>query len=210
MNTPGSFVTSHHPPASGADAAPVLLLLHGTGGDENSLVRPASVLAPGAHLLGIRGKVLEHGALRFFPRMGEGVFDARQVTPHVDELAAALPRLLERHGLAGRKVAALGYSNGANMVHLLLALHGRLLDAAVLWRPMVVLTPARLGDLSGVSVLVAAGVSDPYGGVEHARRLEAMLTSAGASVRVSVRQAGHELTPDDMAEAQDFLRESLA
>ena len=44
---------------------PPLLLLHGTGGDENDLIPLAQQLLPGAALLSPRGKVLEHGMPRF-------------------------------------------------------------------------------------------------------------------------------------------------
>ena len=73
-------------PATGPGRPP-LLLLHGTGGDENDLLPLGRALAPGAALLSPRGKVLENGMPRFFRRLAEGVFDEDDVRRRADELA---------------------------------------------------------------------------------------------------------------------------
>src|ERR1051325_9427547 len=52
-----------------------MLLLHGTGDDENDLIQLGQMIAPDAGLLSPRGTVLENGAPRFFKRLAEGVFD---------------------------------------------------------------------------------------------------------------------------------------
>ena len=52
-----------------------LLLLHGTGANEDDLVPLGQQLVPGAAILSPRGKVSEGGAPRFFRRLAEGVFD---------------------------------------------------------------------------------------------------------------------------------------
>ena len=48
-------------PAHPNSAHVTLMLLHGTGGDENWLLSLGNQLCPGAALLGLRGKVLENG-----------------------------------------------------------------------------------------------------------------------------------------------------
>ena len=68
------------------DARP-LLLLHGTGGDENDLMPLGRMIAPAAPLLSLRGKVLENGMPRFFRRFAEGVFDEDDVRRRAQELA---------------------------------------------------------------------------------------------------------------------------
>jgi len=52
-----------------------LLLLHGTGGNEDDLIPIGQMLKSSASLLSPRGKVLENGMPRFFKRLAEGVFD---------------------------------------------------------------------------------------------------------------------------------------
>ena len=47
---------------------PPLLLLHGTGGDENDLLPIAHRVAPGRTILSPRGQVNEQGLTRFFRR----------------------------------------------------------------------------------------------------------------------------------------------
>jgi phospholipase/carboxylesterase len=67
------------------DARP-LLLLHGTGGNENDLVPLGRMIAPTSPLLSPRGKVLENGMPRFFRRLAEGVFDEDDVRRRAQEL----------------------------------------------------------------------------------------------------------------------------
>lgn len=66
-------------PSKDAASVDTLLVLHGTGGDENDLVSLGQTVAPGAAILSPRGNVLENGAPRFFKRLAEGVFDPKEV-----------------------------------------------------------------------------------------------------------------------------------
>src|SRR5271169_3046132 len=89
-----------------------LLLLHGTGGDENDLVPLGRMIAPGAPLLAPRGKVLENGMPRFFRRFAEGAFDEEDVGRRARELADFVEEACGRYAIPSP--IALGYSNGAN------------------------------------------------------------------------------------------------
>lgn len=86
-------------PGNRREAAP-LLLLHGTGGDENDLLPLGQAVAPGASLLSVRGKVLEHGMPRFFRRLAEGVFDEDDVRRRANELADFALKARKRYDLA--------------------------------------------------------------------------------------------------------------
>jgi predicted esterase len=64
-------------PASTRQDQVTLLLLHGTGGNEQDLIPLGRELYPRAAILSPRGKVLESGMPRFFRRLAEGVFDIK-------------------------------------------------------------------------------------------------------------------------------------
>ena len=85
---------------------PVLLLLHGTGGDESDLLPLGEALLPGAARLSPRGKVLENGMPRFFRRLAEGVFDLDDLRKRTDELADFVEAADEAYGLNGRRPIA--------------------------------------------------------------------------------------------------------
>jgi phospholipase/carboxylesterase len=191
-------------PASAADLPP-LLLLHGTGGDENDLIPLGRTLAPGAALLSPRGQVLEHGMPRFFRRLAEGVFDEDDVRRRAVELADFVTQARARYGLA--VPMAIGYSNGANIAAAILLLRPQTLAGAVLLRAMVPLTNPPSADLAGKPVLIASGTQDPIAAPDNAVRLADLLRTAGATVEHRLLPAGHPLTPADVALAGKWLRE---
>src|SRR3712207_5545782 len=82
-----------------AENRPPLLLLHGTGGDENDLLPLGPMVSPGSALLSPRGKVLENGMPRFFRRFAEGVFDEADVTARANELADFVGEARAAYGL---------------------------------------------------------------------------------------------------------------
>src|SRR5579871_6086969 len=108
------FVAAFRPEAA------TLLLLHGTGGDENDLLALGRTLAADAVLLSPRGKVLENGMPRFFRRLAEGVFDQKDLAFQTDELARFVESAAAHYGFDRRRVIAVGYSNGANIAASLL------------------------------------------------------------------------------------------
>ncbi|WP_424812927.1 alpha/beta hydrolase [Roseococcus sp. YIM B11640] len=182
---------------------PPLLLLHGTGGDENDLVPLGRMVAPGSALLSPRGQVLEHGAPRFFRRLEEGVFDHEDVRRRADELAEFVRDAQARHGIAAP--VALGFSNGANIAAALLFRHPGLLAGAALLRAMVPLPEAPEGSLAGTPVLMLSGTMDPIIPLANSRRLAQGLGEAGAAVTARELPLGHGLSQMDVNLAREWL-----
>jgi predicted esterase len=185
-----------------------LLLLHGTGGDQNDLLPLGSSLDPEANLLSPRGKVLENGSPRFFRRFAEGVLDVDDLKARTHELVRFIEAAVELHELDEARITAVGYSNGANIATSTLLLHPKALAAAILLRPMFVYEPDLIPRLDGVPVFIASGRNDVLIDPRDAERLATLLENAGAEVRLALTPAGHQLDRDEIQVARAWLQDS--
>jgi phospholipase/carboxylesterase len=192
-------------PAEDSNSAETLLVLHGTGGDENDLIGIGHAIAPGAAILSPRGNVSENGAPRFFKRLAEGVFDPKEVRSRAEELARFIRAAIAKYDLDAGRIFALGYSNGANIASSVMFIEPRLLQGAILFRPMLVFEPDKKPDLSGSSVLISAGRLDPIVPASSAERLAEQFRSSHADLTLRWQQAGHNLVPSEVREAADWL-----
>jgi phospholipase/carboxylesterase len=191
------------PPAE--SDAPTLLLLHGTGGDENDLLPLARIVVPAAAVLSVRGNVMEHGMPRFFRRLSEGVFDLEDLHRRTAALGEFLVAAGERYQFTPSTLYALGFSNGANIAASLLLSRPAALAGGMLIRAMVPFEPERAPDLSGRAVLLSQGRNDPLVPAPSAQRLAEILESAGADVELAWQPGGHSLTQGDVTVARRWL-----
>ncbi len=182
----------------------VMVLMHGSGGDETTLMSLAAKIAPGATLIGIRGRIVQDGVKRWYRRITATEFDQKDVRSEADALVAFLKATAADLKLDINAATFLGYSNGANLIAAVTQLHPGLVKKAVLLRAMPVLGEAPKVDLSSTKVLTIAGANDqlyfPY-----APKLEQLLRSCGASVDYQVIPAGHDIGDADAQIAADWL-----
>jgi predicted esterase len=183
-----------------------LLLLHGTGGNEDDLIPLARELDPHSAILSPRGKVLENGMPRFFRRFAEGVFDVEDLKFRTNELADFVTSASREYEFDPRTVVAVGYSNGANIAASMLLLRPQVISAAILFRAMVPLVPERLPDLSGKSVLLSEGEFDHIVGTAQAEKLKELLQESGANVTLNWAPSDHSLTQEEIFKARSFLQ----
>jgi predicted esterase len=191
----------------GDDAAPPLLVLHGTGGDEKDLLPLARMISPNSPVLSPRGRVLENGMPRFFRRLAEGVFDLEDLAHRTRELGEFVIAAAEEYGFETTRLIALGYSNGANIAASLLLTRGDVLGGAILMRAMVPFEPQSLPNLTGRHVLLLAGEQDPIIPPASTSRLSELLRSGGADVTLKWYPTGHGLTSLDVRDATAWLAE---
>lgn len=182
-----------------------LLLLHGTGGNEDDLIRLGSEISRFAAILSPRGKILENGAPRFFRRLAEGVFDVKDLKFRTHELADFVKKASELYDFDIRNVVVIGYSNGANIGASLLLLRPEVVSVAILFRPMVPLIPDTCPDLSDKSIFISGGLYDPIVPRRETERLVDLLKKSRANVFVRWEDSGHELGIDEISESSIWL-----
>jgi phospholipase/carboxylesterase len=182
---------------------PPILLLHGTGGDENDLIPFGRLIAPGSAMLAPRGKVMEGGMPRYFRRLAEGVFDENDVRRRANELADFIAGARQAYRLSSP--IAVGFSNGANIAAAVLLLRPETLAGATLLRPMVPLSNPPAADLTGKPVLMISGNMDSIVPAADVAKLAAILLNAGAAVQALTIAAGHGLSQEDVTLTQNWI-----
>ena len=185
--------------------APALLLLHGSGGDEASLLPMGRAIAPGAALLSPRGNALDHTSRRFFAKPGNPSADDEETQLRTAELAAFARAAFSRYQLRP-PIVLIGFSNGANMaLHLLL--HSQIRWAgAILMRGMAADDHSPHNTLHATPVLILSGIQDPIVQTDQAEDLAVQLRNAGAEVTLHWEETGHNLSQGDVLMAFDWAR----
>ena len=181
----------------------LLLTFHGTGGDEHQFHALGRDLAPRAHVVSPRGAVSEGGSLRFFRRTAEGVYDREDLGARVEAMAAFIAGEIAR--TKATRVAALGYSNGANILAFTMMAHPGLVREAALMHPLVPWTPPPSPGLAGARVLLTAGRRDPICPTPLTQALADWLTAQGSAVDLLWHEGGHEIAPAEISALQRFL-----
>jgi phospholipase/carboxylesterase len=184
-----------------AEGRPLVFAFHGTGGTESQFVPLVRELTPGAAIVAPRGDVSEHGALRFFRRLGEGRYDMDDLTRRTASMAefVAVHVAIQRPS----EVIGFGYSNGANILASVIFARPRLFGRAVLMHPLIPWTPEPAAVTT--RVLITAAERDPICPPGVTRALEAWFRAQGAPVETHWHRGGHEIDRSEIAAVARFL-----
>ena len=196
--------------AKGKTVFTTLLLLHGTGGNEEDMIPLGQQIAPEVAILSPRGKVLENGMPRFFRRLAEGVFYMEDLKVRTHELADFVEEASKVYRFDLQRLVAVGYSNGANIAASAVLLRPSILPYVILFRPMMQLVPEPLPNLSSKHVFISAGLHDPIVPDQETKNLFSLLQKAGADVSIIWQNSGHELILEEIRKAKDWLLSVLA
>ena len=189
--------------------SPTFVLLHGSGGNEKTLIDLARKISPDATLLGVRGRIEQDGINRWYRRLTPTSFDQTDIRGEASAFASFLTETAQQNSIDLKKAVFLGYSNGANLIGAVSLLHPGLMRKAVLLRAMPVLEAAPSVDLKAMDILTISGKSDatyfPY-----ATALEKLLKSCGAEVEAQTIEAGHNIGDEDARLVRQWLTAELS
>ena len=185
--------------------APLVVLLHGRGSNEDDIIGLADHLPAGASYAAVRAPIAEGGGFAWFANRGIG-------RPIADSLASTMAWFrawLDDPATGGGPVVIVGFSGGAAFAGgLLLDDPSRYAGAAILYGTLpfdagVPTTPDRL---DGTSVLVIHGDRDTVIPRGLLKRTWSYLTTDAGSTTTAVRDpGGHGLSPAALTDLQQWL-----
>jgi phospholipase/carboxylesterase len=190
--------------------APLVVLLHGRGSNEDDIIGLAHQLPAEAAYVAVRAPIAEGGGYAWFANRGIG-------RPIADSLTATMAWFrtwLDDTATSGRPVVLVGFSGGAAFAGgLLLDDPDRYTGAAILYGTLpfdagIPTTPNRLDD---ARVLVVHGDQDNVIPRELLERTWTYLTTDAGSATTAIRDpGGHGLSTGALAELQTWLTSIVA
>ena len=198
------------PPAQGA---PLLVLLHGYGSDEDDLMGLAQVLDPRFHVVSVRAPVpLPEGGFAWFPlaMTDRGLaVSFEEAGAARDQVCELLDALQQRYDASGRTLL-LGFSQGAGM-----ALYsgfrmpetiGGIAFLSGLFLPEMVPGGGAGDSLNGIPVFMSHGQFDPLIPISRGRESRDMLTCLRMRIVYNEYSMGHEISAECLGDLQEWLR----
>ena len=195
-------------PREGAPSA-TMVLLHGYGAHEGDLITLAPMLDPRLRAIGLRAPLpLPWGGYAWYPLVPRGTeidFDPDAVDAAVALAAGEVERIAQEDG---RPPILLGFSQGGGIA-LSIALTRPELCSAVLAMsavpPMVSAAKrAPRERLRALPVFAAHGTQDAILAPVRGKQTRATLEEAGVALEWHEYPIGHEISPDELADARAF------
>ncbi|OBS61645.1 alpha/beta hydrolase [Enterococcus mundtii] len=182
-----------------------LILLHGTGGDEHSLLEIAEFLAPESTLLSFRGNINEQGLNRFFKRNGLNQFDYESLAEESTNLYNEIKDISRSQDIPLNDWIVVGFSNGANIAAHIMLDQQTELKKGLFFHPMSLNEYQEKPELPDTSVWLSFGEGDPIVSNTSFSQLVREFDLRGAKVTTQVTNQGHQLTLDELTHAKQWL-----
>jgi phospholipase/carboxylesterase len=187
---------------------PVIVTLHGYGGNEVEVSGLAEWLNPSRPVLSPRGTIDEQGTYRWYGRFTGQQFDPVDIHERADELMGFLGHRAERYGFTLSEALVSGFSNGGAMAAALGVLYPAEIRQVAVFSGVLPFHTLPNTDLTGLRVWSSHGNTDMWVSEEAGQNLVTSLESLGATVGSLVRPGGHGITGEEVQGAKEFFAES--
>ncbi|MEN3069421.1 alpha/beta hydrolase [Uliginosibacterium sediminicola] len=201
------------PGTASAKPAPLLVLLHGMGANEEDLFGLAPHFDAQFAVLSIRAPIeIQPGYYRWYLRQDTPsgpVYDGREVLESRSFLIAAIESAVREFDIDPQRVYVLGFSQGAAMALSLVFTAPQLIQGAIsiAGRVLDAIEPlhCEAAALAHLSVLLLHGTQDGAVPFEQSELAARMLSERGVRHALHAYNAGHTVTPGMLREAKEYL-----
>lgn len=168
-----------------------IIILHGTGGNEEEMLPLAKEIDAKANILSIRGNVIENGMNRYFKRFKPGVYDLENYKLETNNLILAIKDFSEKYNFSLKNATLVGFSNGANII-LGVIQTNPLIDNYILYSPDYINLKEGFNSLTNKNIFISTAENDPYVNYSNILLLINRLKEAKANVEV-LNSSGHQI-----------------
>lgn len=177
-----------------------IVLFHGTGGNEFSLLQIAGDINPQASVLAWIGEVGTGANRRFFAPLQQGQLDRADFDVRVEAFLAEWSRVKPDDA---EHITFIGYSNGANFILGLLEREPHIADCIVLMHPSHLGYTFEHGSES--DIMITAGAMDTLANAGDTLRLANELKEKFPHVTLKLLDSAHQVTEQEIMYLQQVL-----
>lgn len=168
-----------------------LIMLHGTGGNEEQMLSLANLIDKDANILSIRGNVVENGMNRFFKRDGIGLYNIENYKFETNNLIDAINNFSKEYKFKLEYATIVGFSNGANIA-LGIIQTNPIINNFILYSPDYINKEEGFNNLEGKNIYISTAENDPYVNFSNMETLINRLTDNQANLKV-LKTSGHQI-----------------
>ena len=184
---------------------PVIVTLHGYGGNEVEVSGLADWLDATRPVFSPRGTIDEQGTYRWYGRFTGQQFDPVDIHQRAEDLMTFLRHSATHYGFSVTDALISGFSNGGAMAAALAVLYPEEIRQVAVLSGVSPFHQLPDTDLTGVRVWSSHGNTDMWVSEEAGSHLVSSLESLGATVGSLVRPGGHGITDEEVVAAKKFL-----
>ncbi|MER1958986.1 MAG: phospholipase [Solibacillus sp.] len=178
-----------------------MVLFHGTGGNEFSLLQIAGDIEANANVLSFIGEVGSGAQRRFFAPLENGALPRADFDARVENFLAAWEEVKPKNA---DKITFLGYSNGANFVLGILEKAPEIADRIVLMHPSNLDYTFEAG--SDVQLIITAGSMDTLAIPGDTMKLAKQLEQTFPNTTMKLLDGGHGVLDAEIEYLQKLLK----